>query len=138
MKPTAFITREMAFRIVFIALALLLGSSLFAAGALASENCGRSSEAMPPSLGGHTAGCDVACGSAEAPMHCNAKCAPPVDMPNVALASAGSQFSDVLGPADGTGKTCRPGDTAHYALLLSSNAAIASQPLFLINQAFLM
>ena len=116
---------------VFVFLALLLSGVLFVNGSIASEHCGKYSET--PEL------CSACCNPEYFQSHCHNQCSLPIDLPNFALVSNGSLYSDTFDLAAIQSKISdRIPEPELNPLFISNEKTYTSPPIFLQNESFLI
>jgi hypothetical protein len=139
MKMNSYSRREIAIKIAFISLVLLLSGSLFASGSMASEDCGMNSPQDMQSSGEISNLSTTCCGLGDAECLCHAQSSQPIEMPVVVLVSSGGLHSDsysltvaLIKVFDGM---FYPEEGPYFP---SSKKAAAPPPLFLLNQSFII
>lgn len=131
--------QEFAIQIAFISLVLLLGGSLFASGAMASEGCGMNSHQDMQSSGEIMNLSKSCCCLGETECLCHAQSSQPIQVPTVALVSNGGLHSDsysltiaLIKAVDGM---LYPEKGLNFQSL---KKALTSPPLFLLNTSFII
>lgn len=131
--------REIAIKIAFISLVLLLGGSLLASGSMASENCGMNSPQDMQSSGESTNLSKACCCLGDAECLCHARSSQPIEVPIVVLISSGGLHSDSYSLTVALIKAVEgifyPEDGLNFP---SPKRAVTSPPLFLLNQSFII
>ncbi len=139
MKMAPYPRREIAIKIAFISLVLLLSGNLFAYTAMASEDCGMNSPADMQFFGENSNLCKTCCCLGDAQCVCPTQCSQPVEMPVVVLVSNGSlhsgSYSLTLAPVKTLHGMHYPEGGLNFP---SSKKAVALSPLFLLNQSFII
>jgi len=139
MKMNSYSRREIAIKIAFISLVLLLNGSLFAFGAMASEDCGMNSPQDMQSFSENSNLCIAYCCLGDAQCFCPAQGSQPVEMPIAVLVSNGSFHSDSYGLTVAPVKTfdgkLYPDGGLKFPGL---KKAVATPPLILLNQSFII
>ena len=131
--------REIAIKIAFISLALLLSGSLFASWSMASEDCGMNSPQDMQSSGESTNLSKACCGLGDAGCLCHARSSQPIEVPIVVLISSGGLHSDSYSLTVALNKAFEgifyPEEGPNFP---SPTKAVTSPPLFLLNQSFII
>lgn len=131
--------REIAIKIAFISLVLLLSGNLFAYTAMASEDCGMNSPADMQFFGENSNLCKTCCCLGDAQCVCPTQCSQPVEMPIVVLVSNGSlhsgSYSLTLAPVKTFDEMHYPESSLNFP---SYKEAATLSPLFLLNQSFII
>lgn len=139
MKMNSYSRREIAIKITFISLVLLLSGSLFASGLMASEDCGMNSPQDIQSSGEISNLSTACCGLGDAECLCHAQSSQPIEVPNVVLVSSGGVYSDSYSLTVALTKAFNgmfyPEESPYFP---SPKKAVTSPPLFLLNQSFII
>lgn len=138
MKMNSYSKREIAIKIAFISLVLLLSGGLFASGSMASEDCGMNSPQDMHSFGESSNLYRACCDLGDAQCVCHAQCSQPVEMPILVLVSSGgfhSFYSLNLAPVKAFGGLPYPEGGPN---VLFSKKAVVSPLLFLLNESFVI
>jgi len=139
MKVNSSSRQAIAITIAFVSLVLLLSGSLFASGAMASEDCGMKSHREVPSSGEISNLSTVCCGLGDAQCLCHAQSSQPVEMPIVVLVSSGGFNSDsyslTVAPVKAFDGMLYPEEGLNFVF---SKKAVASSSLFLLYQSFII
>jgi len=139
MKMNSYSRREIAIKIAFISLVLLLSGSLFASGSMASEDCGMNSPQDMQSSGEISNLSTTCCGLGEAECLCHAQSSQPIEVPNIVLVSSGGVYSDSYSLTVALAKAFNgmfyPEESPYFPF---SQKAATPPPLFLLNQSFII
>ena len=139
MKMNSYSIREIAIKIAFISLVLLLSGSLFASGSMASEDCGMNSPQDIQSSGEISNLSTTCCGLGEAECLCHAQSSQPIEVPNVVLVSSGGVYSDSYSLTVALTKAFDGVLYPEEGLTFPSPKKAAAPPsLFLLNQSFII
>jgi hypothetical protein len=139
MMINSYSKREIAIKIAFISLVLLLSGSLFASGSMASEGCGMNSPQDMHSFSESSNLCRACCDLGDAQCVCHAQCSQPVEMPDVVLVSSGGFHSDsyslTVSPVKVFDGLLFPEGGPNF---LFFKKAVVSPLLFLLNKSFII